>query len=142
MSSTVMDVGMVTIGHPLRSTGRPLMATDRNSTIWIPTILCLAGVALGLALARFSATLPPWGTPVGIVIAVVLIAAAVFLAFGPTTGQRTRGGRGGRAIASGTDARASGGRGGDAGVGDGGTGGDALAKGSRSVARGGDGGRG
>jgi hypothetical protein len=133
---------MVAIGYCLRITGRPLMATDRISTIWIPTTLCLAGVVLGLALARFSATLPPWGTPVGIVVAAVLIAGAVFLAFGPTAEQRSRGGRGGRATASGTDAKASGGRGGDAGAGDGGTGGDAVAKGSRSVARGGDGGRG
>lgn len=118
------------------------MASGRNATIWRPLALGAAGVLMGLALAKFWAAFPDWVSVVGGLIAVALVALAVYLAYRNNQSDRLRGGAGGRAFASGEDIKAVGGRGGDAGTGDGGDGGTATAKGRRSVAKGGDGGRG
>lgn len=57
-------------------------------------------------------------------------------------GQKSSGGRGGRAYVEGNNSNAEGGRGGEAGIGDGGQGGDATVKADNSKAIGGSGGRG
>lgn len=113
-----------------------------NAKIWIPIVLGAAGVLMGLALARTWAKLPAWASLVGAVVAVGLGALAIYLAFLDEETESPRGGSGGRALTSGTDSEAIGGRGGDAGLRTGGKGGEATAKGKRSRAKGGDGGRG
>ena len=118
------------------------MTSGRNATIWIPLALGAAGVLLGLALAKFWAGLPEWASAVGVIVAILLVALAVYLAYQNNQADRLRGGAGGRAVAFGIDSEATGGSGGDAGRGDGGDGGSATAKGQRSIARGGSGGRG
>ena len=118
------------------------MASNRNATIWIPLALGLAGVLLGLVLAKTWAELPGWASAIGGLVAVLLVAWAVYLAYRDEQPERLRGGEGGGAVASGEDSRAIGGRGGDAGWGAGGDGGAATAKGRRSIAKGGKGGQG
>lgn len=118
------------------------MASERNVTIWIPLALGAAGVLLGLVLTQFISGLPGWASATGFFIAVALVGWAIFLAYQKKQPARLRGGAGGRAFAPGTDSQAVGGRGGDAGSGDGGDGGEATAKGKRSTAIGGKGGQG
>lgn len=118
------------------------MASERNSTIWIPLALGAAALLMGLALAKFWAGLPEWMSLIGLIIAILLVAWAVYLAYQNNHATRLRGGAGGRASAFGRDNEATGGSGGDVGRGDGGDGGSATAKGQRSIARGGSGGRG
>lgn len=118
------------------------MTSDRNSILWIPLAIGVSAVILGLALAKFWAGLPDWVSIAGVIVALALVAIAVYLAYQRTPTARPSGGRGGQAFASGEDTEATGGRGGDAGKGDGGDGGRATAKGKGSVARAGDGGKG
>lgn len=118
------------------------MNSGKIPTIWIPLALGAAGVLLGLALAKFWATLPEWASVVGVIVAILLVAWAIYLAYQRQQEDRLQGGVGGRASAFGVDSEATGGSGGDAGWGDGGAGGSAIAKGKRSIARGGNGGRG
>ncbi len=117
------------------------MASERNTTLWIPLAFGLSAVILGLALAKFWASLPDWASDAGVLIALAFIVLAVYLGYQGQSDDR-RGGRRGRAVASGEDAQAQGGHGGNAGAGDGGGGGAALAKGKSSIAKGGDGGHG
>lgn len=118
------------------------MNSGRITTIWIPLALGAAGVLLGLALAKFWAALPAWASVAGIMVATVLTAWAIYLAYQAKQENHVRGGAGGHALAIGEQSEATGGIGRDAGRGDGGDGGRATAKGHGAIARGGHGGRG
>ena len=115
---------------------------DRNATIWIPSIIGAAVLVLGLVLPSVWSAMPPWMTAGGLVVALVLWCFAVYLAYQRSRGDRPMGGDGGRATVDGDESDATGGDGGEAGLGDGGRGGAAIAKGNRSTAKGGSGGRG
>ena len=118
------------------------MAGSRIATYWIPLALSVAFLILGLMLPSYVANLPSWVQQAAIALSVVLIVAALALAYAQKSKDAAQGGRGGSARVSGEDSNAIGGAGGDAGRGAGGDGGNALAKGRRSLARGGSGGKG
>lgn len=115
--------------------------SEAKTNLWIPTLLGVAFLLVGVLLPKVWDQLPGWVTPTSYVVAFAAWALAAFLSHRRGRG-RGRGGEGGIAKAVGPDSQAYGGKGGDAGSGRGGDGGAAIAKGARSTAKGGAGGRG
>lgn len=116
-----------------------------KTAVWIPLLLGVAFLVLGLVLPQFGIAAFSHGINVALVfLAIVCIGISIYLGLGlrNTKGSASRtAGSGGKALASGVDTEAAGGRGGNATrAGAGGDGGHARATGTRSVARGGDGG--
>ncbi len=120
--------------------------SDRRSvtpTFWIPLLLGIATVALGLGLPTMGINLPVGSSVVAVALAVLLIIWAGILAYRARAQTDTLGGgRGGHAWVEGNFSRAIGGRGGEAVKHAGGTGGNASVRGNNSTAKGGDGGTG
>lgn len=112
-------------------------------SFYIPMLFWIAATLVGVAQ-------PALGISISHGVAILLnLAAFLLLVVGAIFGYRAtrsrndgHGGRGGEAVTTGDDSRATGGEGGAANGGNGGDGGNAIAHGKRSIAKGGKGGTG
>lgn len=120
----------------------PLMSRHPFDTFYIPLLLTLATVAVGVPLSGNE--LPRWVSIALYAFAAILVVFAGVLAYRIHSQKKhlPRGGRGGIAESYGSGNTVAGGKGGDANGGIGGAGGSAIVKGNNSFARGGDGGAG
>lgn len=118
--------------------------SDHPIVTWaIPAAIAVAA-AVGPAILPLD-KLSPDSKLIVITVAGILFlgsASAAIIFWRRARNSSHQAGRGGDAVASGSDSSATGGRGGNAGRGEGGRGGDAHAIGARSSARGGQGGNG
>jgi hypothetical protein len=125
------------------------MSKHPSATFWIPLLLTLFGLLLGIGLPALLKSPSPAIIIASSVFAVMLLVLAGVLAYRThKKGGEARGGHGGGADVSGDNSTAIGGHGGashDGGASHGlggGDGGRARVRGNRSVAKGGDGGAG